>query len=332
LVNIADPKLKDKLEFCMGNGKSLLITGVEEEIDPMLDPVLEKQISRKGKKMFITVSDKIMDYDENFMMYFITRLPNPNFSPELQAKTTLIDFTVTIKGLEEQLLGKVIGREQRALEDQLTQVLEEVNMNTKSLMQLDASLLERLTSNSGDLLEDEELIAVLANTKAKAAEVNAKLMAADETRSNIAEKREQFRPAATRGSVLYFSIVEMSLVNVMYQTSLLQFLEIFMGSMDKAEKASLASKRVTNIIDTMTYMTYRYVNRGLYESDKLTFTLLVALKILVASQMLKPSDVTLFLRGGAALDINSVRKKPFQWMTNDVWLNIVQLSQSNKFY
>ena len=124
----------------------------------------------------------------------------------------------------------------------------------------------------------------------------------------------------------------MSLVNVMYQTSLVQFLDLFMGSMEKAEKASLASKRVANIIDTMTYMTYRYVNRGLYEADKLTFVLLVALKVLVAAQFLKPSDVTLFLRGGAALDINSVRRKPFQWMTNDVWLNIVQLSQSNKFF
>ena len=125
----------------------------------------------------------------------------------------------------------------------------------------------------------------------------------------------------------------MSLVNVMYQTSLVQFLDLFMGSMEKAEKASLASKRVANIIDTMTYMTYRYItNRGLYEADKLTFVLLVALKVVVAAQFLKPSDVTLFLRGGAALDINSVRRKPFQWMTNDVWLNIVQLSQSNKFF
>eukprot|EP00814_Leptocylindrus_danicus_P009510 CAMPEP_0116004988 /NCGR_PEP_ID=MMETSP0321-20121206/911_1 /TAXON_ID=163516 /ORGANISM="Leptocylindrus danicus var. danicus, Strain B650" /LENGTH=4605 /DNA_ID=CAMNT_0003473357 /DNA_START=128 /DNA_END=13942 /DNA_ORIENTATION=- len=332
LVELSDPKLKDKLEFCMSDGKSMVITGVEDEIDPMLDPVMEKQIIRKGKRMFINVSDKLMDYDDKFMMYFITRLPNPKFSPELQAKTTLIDFTVTQKGLEEQLLGKVIGKEQKALEEQLNQVLEEVNANTKSLMQLDASLLERLTSNSGDLLEDEELIQVLANTKLKAAEVNAKLVAADETKKNIAEKREQFRPAATRGSVLYFSIVEMSLVNVMYQTSLQQFLELFMSAMDKAEKASLSSKRVANIIDTMTYMTYRYINRGLYEADKLTFILLVTLKILVAAKMLRATDVTLFLRGGAALDINSVRRKPFQWMSNDVWLNIVELSQQSSFY
>lgn len=332
VVTLSDPKLKDKLEFCMGDGKSMIIVGVEDEIDPMLDPVLEKQIIKKGSRMYINVSDKLMDLDPRFKMYFITRLPNPSFSPELQAKTTLIDFTVTQKGLEEQLLGKVIGKEQQALEEQLNQVLEEVNANTKSLMQLDASLLERLTSNSGDLLEDEELISVLANTKSKAAEVNAKLVAADETRSNIAEKREQFRPVATRGSVLYFSIVEMSLVNVMYQTSLVQFLELFMGSMDKAEKASLASKRVNNIIETMTYITYRYINRGLYEADKLTFILLVTMKILVAAQLLKSSDLTLFLRGGAALDINSVRRKPFQWMSNDVWLNVIELSQKNKFF
>lgn len=332
IVELSDPKLKDKLEFCMGNGKSLIIVGVEDDIDPMLDPVLEKELIQKGTKKFITVSDKVMDFDPNFQLYFITRLPNPNFSPELQAKTTLIDFTVTQKGLEEQLLGNVIGREQKALEEQLTQVLGEVNTNTKSLMQLDSNLLERLTNNSGDLLDDEELISVLANTKSKAAEVSVKLLAADETRASIAEKREQFRPAATRGSVLYFSIVEMSLVNVMYQTSLTQFLEIFMGSMEKAEKSSLASKRVANIIQTMTYATYRYVNRGLYETDKLTFVLLVALKILVSAQQLKAGDVTLYLRAGAALDINAVQKKPFPWLPNDVWLNIIQLGQSCKFF
>jgi dynein heavy chain, axonemal len=39
-----DPKLRDKLEYCMGDGKALIILGVENEIDPMLDPVLEKQV------------------------------------------------------------------------------------------------------------------------------------------------------------------------------------------------------------------------------------------------------------------------------------------------
>merc|ERR1711968_174561 len=292
----------------------------------------EKQFIIKGKRKFVNVADKLMEYDPKFMMYFITRLPNPNFTPELQAKTNVVDFTVTQKGLEEQLLGKVIGKEQKALEDQLNGVLQDVNDNTKALLALDASLLERLTSNTGNLLEDDELAGVLSMTKAKAAEVNQKLTAAADTKTSIAEKREQFRPVATRGSVLYFSIVEMSGVNCMYQTSLAQFLVLFMDSMDKAEKATLASKRVGNIIDTMTYLVYRYVNRGLYEADKLTFKLLVTTKIMITAGYLKTSDLTLFLRGGAALDINSVRRKPFNWISNEAWLNVIELSQSIKFF
>jgi len=330
-VALNDSKLRDKLEFCMGDGRSMMIIGVEEEIDPMLDPLLEKEFIIKGSRISIVISDKNMDFDSNFKVFFITRLPNPNFSPELQAKVTVVDFTVTQKGLEEQLLGKVIGKEQKALEEQLSQVLEDVNSNTKALLALDASLLERLTSNTGNLLEDEELIGVLANTKAKAAEVNTKLKAAAETKESINEKREQFRPVATRGSVLYFSIVESSYMNCMYQTSLDQFLLLFMDSMDQAEKATLASKRVANIIETMTYITYRYVNRGLYEKDKLTYVLLLTLKVLVTAGLLKQSDVTLFLRGGAALDIAQERRKP-NWIDNDPWLNVIELSRGCKFF
>jgi dynein heavy chain len=42
-----------------------------------------------------------MDYDERFRLFMTTRLANPLFSPELAAKTTIIDFTVTQGGLEQ---------------------------------------------------------------------------------------------------------------------------------------------------------------------------------------------------------------------------------------
>jgi len=329
VTSFGNSRFREQLEFCLAEGKALIISGVEEELDPVLTPVLEKQIITKAKSKYITVGGKVCDYVDEFMMYLVTRLPNPHFSPEDQSKCTIVDFTVTQKGLEEQLLGRVIQKEQRSLEESLKNVLEEVTGNTKALLRLDQMLLERLSENTGNLLDDEELISVLADTKSKSTDVKEKLIAAAEMRKNINEKREQYRPVATRGSVLYFAIVDMSQVNCMYQTSLDQFQQQFDQSMDLAEKAALASKRVNNIIDTMTYITYRYINRGLYECDKTSFKLIVMFKLLLTAGKLGSANISLFLRGGGALDITTSKPKPYAWMTNESWLNTLQLSMSN---
>jgi dynein heavy chain len=327
--SFSNPRFREQLEYCMAEGKALIVSGIEEELDPILIPVLEKQVVTKGKSKYLTVGGKQCDFNDEFILYLVTRLPNPHFTPEEQSRCTIVDFTVTQKGLEEQLLGRVIQKEQRSLEESLKNVLEEVNGNTKALLRLDQLLLERLSENTGNLLDDEELITVLADTKSKSTDVKEKLISAAEMRKNINEKREQYRPVATRGSVLYFAIVDMSKVNVMYQTSLDQFQALFDKSMEIAEKANLASKRVNNIIDSMTYLTYRYVNRGLYEKDKISFKLMVTFKILITAGKLEYRHINLFLRAGSSLDINQVKAKPFHWMSEEAWLNIIQLSQSN---
>lgn len=162
----------------------------------------------------------------------------------------------------------------------------------------------------GNLLDDTELIDVLAVTKQTAGEVNERLTGASETNKKINEACEEYRPVAHRATLIYFLIAEYSVVNCMYQTSLNQFNQLYELAIDNSEKATLPSKRINNIIDYMTYEIYLYIQRGLFERHKIIFALMLTSKVLQSAGKVKGEEVDIFLKGGGALDINSVRKKP----------------------
>lgn len=122
IYTLGNPNLKDRLKIPLQDGCPVMIENIENEVDPMLDPLLEKQFITKGRNKIIRIADTEMDYDPKFRLYMTSRLGNPHFSPELAAKTTIINFTVTQDGLEQQLLGRLISKEQKHLEDQLTQL------------------------------------------------------------------------------------------------------------------------------------------------------------------------------------------------------------------
>ncbi|TPX71761.1 hypothetical protein SpCBS45565_g00838 [Spizellomyces sp. 'palustris'] len=331
ITSLTNKYFRAHVEDCVSQGRPMLIEDVEENLDPTLDNILEKNLMKAGRSFKVAFGDKELDWSDGFYLFITTKLPNPNWSPEMYAKCSVIDFTVTHKGLEEQLLGRVIMREKQELETERAKLLEEVNSNKRKMKQLEDNLLERLTSTQGSLVDDESLIEVLAVTKTTAEEVNEKLVVAAETQKKIGTAREEYRPVASRGSIIYFLIAEMSMVNVMYQTSLKQFLQLFDESMEKSAPSPIPSKRIQNIIEYCTFRAFSYIARGLYEIHKVLFVLLLAIKIDISMGKISHDEFRCLIKGGAALDINAVVKKPFNWIPDMTWLNLVALSKMPGF-
>jgi len=299
-TSVTDPKVKKHCMDGMQFGYVLFIDGVSKDLDPIFDNMLEKNLIPKGKKFQIQFGDAKIDFENTFQVFLFTNQSNPRFSPELSAKTTIIDFSVTQKGLEDQLLSRVIQTEQRQLEEQRLAKVEEVNQNTIFLQKLDAELLFSLSNATGDILANVVLIELLASTKINAEKVKKTIEDAEATQRNIDVRREQYRPVAARGSVLYFVMTSLSLVNCMYQTSLAMFLTWFDGSMyEDVRPYSTPLDRVKNLIETFTIKYYQNITRGIFERDKNVFKLMMAMNILRNEN---PDEVTVnminvFLQG-----------------------------------
>ena len=65
---------------------------------------------------------------------------------------------------------------------------------------------------------------------------------------------------------------DLSRIHPMYQFSLKAFKVVFAGAIEKAEPSEDVKARVHNLIDSITYYTFIYTTRGLFEKHKLIFT------------------------------------------------------------
>jgi len=142
--------LENAVEF----GMPALLENVPETIDSILEPLLMKQVF----KGLVTIGDKQCSYSPDFKLYITTKLPNPHYTPEISTKVVLVNFTITLGGLEDQLLGITVERERRELEEERQKLIVSNAGFKKQLKEIEDKILEMLSNASGDILEDEELI------------------------------------------------------------------------------------------------------------------------------------------------------------------------------
>ena len=188
--------------------------------------------------MLIRLGDTDVDYNADFKFFMTTKLANPHYPPEISVKVTIVNFTVTLKGLEDQLLANVVGNERPELEEQKNTLVVQIADAQKSLKDLEDKILYMLANASGDILEDTVLIETLKESKSTSTQIGIQLKEAEATSAMIDTAREGYRTVATRASILYFVVADMANCDPMYQYSLDYFTKLFRLTLEKSEQAS----------------------------------------------------------------------------------------------
>lgn len=317
----------DNLERGISNGSCVLLENIFEDVDAMLNDVIGRNTIKKGRA--IMIGDKEVEYNPKFRLVLHTKMGNPHYKPEMQAQTTLINFTVTQAGLEDQLLADVVASERGDLQQLKLKLTREQNEFMITLKELEDNLLAALSSAEGNFLEDEALVVGLENTKATAADIAEKVKIATTTEVEINLAREKYRPAAARGSLLYFIVNVLEKLHPMYQVSLKAFNVVFMFAVVNApwpEDKTDVPARVANIIDTVTFGVYNYTSRGLFERDKLIFASQMTIAVLALRGEIDATELSFLLRCPGLPS-----PSPVDFLTAQLWGQIKALSAMETF-
>ncbi len=169
-----------------------------------------------------------------------------------------------------------------------------------------------------DLLKDDNLINILDDSKTTGDEINVRRAQSEITEREIDITRESFRRVAYRASILFFCIVDLNIIDPMYQYSLQWFQRLFASSVKESIQSENISERIENLNNFQTLALYQNVCRSLFERHKLLFSLLLCTKILFGDNKIDGDEWRYFLAGPSG-EIEPMQN-PTDWLDDLEWV------------
>lgn len=191
----------------------------------------------------------------------------------------------------------MVKKERPDVEKKKNDLLVSMASDKLQLNQLEEKILRMLRDSEGVVVDNVGLIETLGESKVVSKTISERLIESEKTNAQITTMREQYRPVATRGSIIYFVMADLARIDPMYQFSLSYFQRLYDLCIDEADKSDDLDTRLENLKAYMTLNVYKNVCRGLFEAHKLIFSFLVCIQILREAQEVSTSEWSLLLKG-----------------------------------
>ncbi|KAI9204677.1 dynein heavy chain [Polychytrium aggregatum] len=301
VTSFLDDSFLKVLESALRFGNPLLVQDVEN-LDPILNAVLNKELRRTGGRVLIRLGGQDIDFSPAFTLFLSTRDPSVNFPPDICSRVTFVNFTVTRSSLQSQCLHQVLKVERPDTDRKRTDLIKLQGEFQLKLRHLEKSLLQALNNSKGNILDDDNIISTLETLKQEAAEVTRKVVETDVVMKEVESVTSMYTPLAQACSSIFFIMEQLSQLHHFYQFSLDFFMEIFqhiMHNNPNLKGLTDYNQRLSILLRDLFKVSYTRASQALLHDDHITFAILLAHVMLRGSNdQIDDLDYDFFLTGG----------------------------------
>ncbi len=320
------------LEAAVTEGKAVLIPDMGEELDMELDNLLKKSFIRSGENKRIKIQREVK-YNPAFKLFMTTKLSNPQFSPEVATKVTIVNFALTEQALEDQLLDILFESEEKDLSKKKETNARNIDKGKRAVVEKEDEILRLLNESTASLLEDDKLVNKMLDTKELYESNSQNIASLEANMKKIEDTRGKYRTCAKEGAILFFVLADLFHLDPMYQFSLKSYRVLFRTSIETSSSASVFGsfeQKLERMKDTLKTNVYKKTCDTLFEKHKLLLAFQICYKLKMTD--LDPELWSFFLRGGIVVN----RKEQPQninadWLPPSAWDNITELEKMGPF-
>ena len=342
-MQMSDPQGFSALRKYLERGIPVLMEGCsssEVALDPKFDALLSQRVHRSPSRLSVRLGDVDVQLHPHARIYLTCPVADPNFAPEVGIRMAIVDFSVSMQGLQEQLLGLVVRNIDSELEDKKDHLVLSIAADAQQLRELEDRVLNLLQSaregpavitdpsqvllqatktpraspspgsrpsksptsrpsDLGSILDREDLISTLGDSKVTAKTLEKRVVEAEETEASIDRLRNHYRPVATRGAVLYFAVFDLRWIDPMYMYSLDYMEQLVVEAITTRDPSRDISTDLTHPLEHLTHLVCRKVSSGLFSRHQSLILMLVSTTVMRQAGIIPPVVWDIFCQGNA---------------------------------
>jgi dynein heavy chain 1, cytosolic len=258
-------------------GTALLVENVEK-IDPILNPILNRELQRTGGRTLVRIGTEEVDYSPKFRIILSTKNPAVQLTPDVCSRVTLVNFTVTADSLESQSLTQIVRSMKPELESQRAALLKLQGEQNVKLRELEEQMLAKISACEGSILDDDAVVDGMEILMKEGASVEEQISQSSQVMEQVHQAVARFEPLAGLCRKIFVLLESLRELSFLYEFPAKTFMGIldFILEKSRVDENVDESSRIANLKSLLFTEVAARIGRGLQIDDKIVFSILLA--------------------------------------------------------